>query len=109
MTPELYAQAPGNADGARVRGRWKIMVTTFLDAKAAPKNTLKVLYRRRWNVELDLRNIKITLGIAWLRCIAPAMVVQELWGDLLVEYSPKVEGSALVNSLKGVPSRLLRQ
>ena len=29
------------------------MVTTFLDAKAAPKNKLKVLFRRRWNVELQ--------------------------------------------------------
>ncbi len=88
MTPEQYAPAPATlkvrewlvalfwADG-------KIMVTTFLDAKAAPKNKLKVLYLRRWNVELDLRNIKTTLGMARLRCKTPAMVVKELWVYLL--------------------------
>jgi len=39
---------------------------------------LKVLYRRRWNVELELRNIKTTLSMALLRCKAPEMVVKEL-------------------------------
>ena len=29
------------------------MVTTFLDSKQAPKDKLKVLYRSRWNVELN--------------------------------------------------------
>jgi hypothetical protein len=37
-----------------------------------------VLYRRRWNVELDLRNIKTTLGMERLRCKTPQMVIKEL-------------------------------
>jgi hypothetical protein len=32
------------------------MVTTFLDPKTASKNKLTVLYKQRWNLELDLRN-----------------------------------------------------
>jgi hypothetical protein len=83
MTPEAYAQAPATLKVREFAAGGKILVTTFLDAKAAPKKKLKVLYLRRWNVELDLRNIKTTLGMARLRCKTPEMVVKELWVYLL--------------------------
>jgi hypothetical protein len=83
MTPEQYARAPATLKVREFAAGGKIMVTTFLDAKAAPKNKLKALYLRRWNVELDLRNIKTTLGMARLRCKTPEMVVKELWVYLL--------------------------
>jgi hypothetical protein len=38
---------------------------------------------RRWNVELDIRNIKTTLGMEVLRCLSPQMVQKELWVSLL--------------------------
>jgi len=41
------------------------------------------LYARRWNVELDLRNIKTTLGLQSLRCMSPDMSAKELWSGLL--------------------------
>jgi hypothetical protein len=44
---------------------------------------LKALYRQRWSVELDLRNIKTTLGMEQLRCRTPEMAVKELWVYLL--------------------------
>jgi hypothetical protein len=53
------------------------MVSTILDSKVAPKNKLKVLYRYRWNIELDLRNIKTTLGMERLRCKTPEMAIKE--------------------------------
>ena len=59
------------------------MVTMFLCPKETPKNVLKALYRRRWNVELDLRNIKTMLGMEHLRCKTPEMAVKELWVYLL--------------------------
>ena len=59
------------------------MVTTFLCSKDTPKSALKVLYRSRWNVELDLRNIKTTLGMETLRCKTPEMAIKELWVYLL--------------------------
>jgi hypothetical protein len=40
----------------------KILVTTFLRPKRTPKGLLKARYWRRWNVELDVRNIETTLG-----------------------------------------------
>lgn len=55
----------------------------LLCPKENPKAILKVLYRRRWNIEPDLRNIKTTLGMEQLRCKTPAMAVKELWVYLL--------------------------
>ena len=83
MTQEAYDQAPETLKVREFKAGGKIMVTTFLDSKAAPKNQLKALYRRRWNVELDLRNIKTTLGMETLRCKTPEMASKELWVYLL--------------------------
>ena len=44
---------------------------------------LKVLYRSRWNVELDIRNIKTTMSMETLRCKTPEMAMKELWVYLL--------------------------
>jgi len=33
----------------------------------------------RWHVELDLRNIKATLGMEALRCMTPQMNEKEMW------------------------------
>ncbi len=41
------------------------------------------LYRCRWMVELDIRAIKITLGMDILRCKTPEMVRKEMWACLL--------------------------
>ena len=38
---------------------------------------------QRWHVELDLRNIKTTLGMDVLRCLTPEMIEKELWVSLL--------------------------
>jgi hypothetical protein len=44
---------------------------------------LAELYRARWHAELDLRNLKVTLGMDVLRCKSPAMVGKEFWMHLL--------------------------
>jgi hypothetical protein len=78
MSQEDYDQAPATLKVRELQAGGKIMVTTFLCAKKAPKKALKVLYRSRWNVELDLRNIKTTLGMEQLRCKTPEMATKEL-------------------------------
>jgi hypothetical protein len=55
-----------------------ILVTTLLDPKAFPKETFAELYRKRWQAELYLRDIKTTMGMNILRCKTPAMVEKEL-------------------------------
>jgi hypothetical protein len=47
------------------------------------KQSLKALYKRRWQVELDIRNIKTTLGMQTLSCKTPPMCEKELWVYLL--------------------------
>jgi len=83
MSQYEYDQAPATLTVREFQAGGKIMVTTFLCPKETPKNVLKALYRQRWNVELDLRNIKTTLGMEQLRCKTPEMAIKELWVYLL--------------------------
>lgn len=57
----------------------KVLVTTLLSEKQAPKKALAKLYKQRWHVELDLRNIKTTLGMETLSCKTPQMNMKEMW------------------------------
>ncbi len=41
------------------------------------------LYGLRWNVELDIRDVKQTLGLDHVRCKSPEMVLLEVWVTLL--------------------------
>lgn len=50
---------------------------------AAPKQALKELYKSRWHVELDIRNIKTTLGMDRLSCKTPERAEKEMWVYLL--------------------------
>jgi hypothetical protein len=52
--------------------------TTLLDPKTYPAQAFADLYRRRWLVELFLRDIKLALGMDILRCKSPHMVHREL-------------------------------
>jgi hypothetical protein len=65
------------------RTRVVVVVTTLLDADAYAAKDLAELYRLRWHAELDLRSLKITLGMDVLRCKSPAMVRKEVWAHLL--------------------------
>jgi hypothetical protein len=60
-----------------------VVVTTLTDARLYTRNDLAELYHRRWLAELDIRAIKITLGMDVLRCQSPHMVQREIWTCLL--------------------------
>ena len=51
----------------------KVLVSTLLSPAQVGAQGLKSLYAQRWNVELDLRNIKTTLGLDRLVCKTPSM------------------------------------
>ena len=59
------------------------VVTTLTDANAYTKDDVAELYHKRWLVELDIRTIKVTLGMEILRCKKPEMVRREIWTCLL--------------------------
>jgi hypothetical protein len=66
------------------RTRTLIVATTLLDASEYTAAEMGSLYRARWNIELDIRSLKQTLGMDVLRCKAPEMVRKEIWCHMLV-------------------------
>jgi Transposase DDE domain len=61
-----------------------VVVTTLLDARVYSAKDLSTVYRLRWQAELYLRSLKVTLGMDVLRCKSPEMVRKEIWAHLLV-------------------------
>lgn len=59
------------------------VVTTLTDPTAYSAEDIAALYGYRWNVELDIRQIKQTLGLDHVRCRSPRMVRRELAVTLL--------------------------
>lgn len=65
------------------RMRTLLIATTLLDADEFTKDDLALLYRARWNAELDLRSLKQTLQMDMLRCKSPELVRKEIWTHIL--------------------------
>ena len=83
MSQADYERAPDTVTVRELRTGGKTLVTTLLDANKTSKTDLKQLYCSRWNVELDLRNIKTTLQMERLSCLTPEMATKEIWVYLL--------------------------
>jgi putative transposase len=60
-----------------------VVVCTLLDQRQYPAEDLAQLYRARWNIELDIRALKQSLGMEPLRTKTPQMVRAELWAHWL--------------------------
>ena len=83
MTPEQYAGLPDELTVREVHVAHRVLVTTLVDHRQVSKDELSALYARRWNVELDLRNLKTTTGMDVLSCQTPQMNEKQLWVHLL--------------------------
>jgi len=79
MTQADYDHAPAVLTIRELKVKDKILITTLLSCTVFPKHELKALYQKRWHVEVDLRNIKTTLGMETLSCKTPEMVEKEMW------------------------------
>jgi hypothetical protein len=93
MNEETYATMPeslevrlveSSNEQAGQRTKNITIATTLLDHKLYDAAWLAGIYRGRWRVELDIRAIKVTLGMDILRAQTPDMVRTELWSCLLV-------------------------
>jgi hypothetical protein len=93
MDPETYDRLPQQLEVREVqvtvevpgfRTESLVVVTSLLDSKDYSRDDLANLYRRRWVVELHIRDIKTAMHLDVLRCKTPAMARQELWTGLLV-------------------------
>lgn len=83
MTVEQYSSAPETLVIRELEVSGKTLMTTLTCPVSVPKEALKVLYQSRWQVELDIRNIKTTLGMETLSCKTPQMGEKEMWVYLL--------------------------
>lgn len=83
MSEEQYRAFPDQITVREVKVGNRVLVTTLLDPKRVTKNELNELYTMRWHTELDLRNLKTTLGMDVLSCNTAQMNEKELWVHLL--------------------------
>ena len=92
MSPEQYAQVPETLTLRELqfdvtvpgcRTETITVITTLTDPALYSKEDIAELYGYRWYAELDIRDIKQTLGLDHARCKSPEMVVRELWVTLL--------------------------
>jgi Transposase DDE domain len=93
MAAEVYAALPQwlrlralrvNVRQRGFRTKQLVLVTTLTDAEAYPAADIAELYRRRWQVELNLRSLKAILQMDILRGKSPDVVRKEVWAHLLV-------------------------
>lgn len=79
MSPEEYDGFPAALTVRETKVGKKVLVTSFLDRREVCKWAVGSFFSHRWNVELELRNVKDTLGMAMLNCKTPEMCTKELW------------------------------
>jgi hypothetical protein len=93
VTAEEWARLPDSLTlrlvrcGLNVRGfrtRHVVLVTTLLDRHAYPLHALSELYLRRWEMELTLRHLKVTLQMDHLSCKTPENLEREIRLHLLM-------------------------
>jgi hypothetical protein len=61
------------------RTRVITLVTTLLDLVAYPKRDIADLYLTRWQIEVNFRHLKTTMGLEVLHCKSVAGVLKELY------------------------------
>lgn len=66
MSLAHYEQTPEKLVVRELKAGNKILVTTLRCANQTSKAALKELFKSRWHVELDLRNLKSTMGLEML-------------------------------------------
>lgn len=106
MTAEQYQNYPQELRLREVKAREKILVTSFLDQRQVCKREIGYLFLNRWHVELDLRNIKATLGMDALRCKSPAMAEKELWVYMLAYNLIRLLMAQAAMNAKALPRQL---
>ncbi len=79
MMQETYDGAPKTLAIRELKINGKILITTFLSTQDATRDELKALYKKRWNIEVDFRNLKTTMGMDVLSCKTPDMIEKEIW------------------------------
>jgi len=79
----VVREVTADISSAGFRTQQIVVVTSLLDESIPAQDWLD-LYRRRWGVEVNFRDLKITLGMDILKCKTPAMIEKEIGLYILV-------------------------
>ena len=79
MTADQYESTPKTIEIRELKLKHKTLVTTLLQEKTHSKTDISELYQSRWNIEVDFRNLKTTMGMSELSCKSPEMCEKEIW------------------------------
>ena len=79
LDQDAYDATPDSLCIREFKAAGKTLITTMTCAKTHSKKELGNLYKQRWHVEVDLRNLKTTMGLKTLSCKTPEMAIKELW------------------------------
>lgn len=86
LTDEEWGQLPEPMEVRIIRERYRdrygsrrsmSIVTTLFNAQHYPADEIAMLYRQRWDIELRIRDIKLTLKMEVLRSKSPEMVCSQ--------------------------------
>ncbi len=83
MNEDEIKEIPKDIQIREIKTKDKILITTMLCIKKNPAKLIKNLYKERWHIEVDFRNIKITLDLKEFKCKTPKMVLKEMWVSFL--------------------------
>jgi hypothetical protein len=113
MSAEQYESIPKTLLVREMQVKHKILVTIRYDAELYSKKDISDLYQSRWNIKVDFRNLKITMGMLALSCKSPEMCEKEIWIYLLAsniirilmaqtakKFSLKISNISFKNTLK---------
>ena len=112
MSEDLYASMPETirmrevirrVDAPGYRVKELVVATSLLDAQAYEADEIMELYSERWQVELDIRSLKVTLGMSDLRCKTPFMVEREIWAHILAYNLIRKVGAQVAEQKKVSP------
>ena len=78
-----YEAIPDTIIVREFKAKGKIFVTTLTDSKLYSKQSMTALYKRRWEIETNIGQIKTILGMNILSCKTPEMIVKEIWVYIL--------------------------
>lgn len=65
------------------RTRRIVIATTLLNSRMYTVEQIALLYRQRWQVEIDIRSLKTHMQMEKLRCKSPSMVRKEIYCHML--------------------------
>ncbi|NRB42388.1 MAG: IS4 family transposase [Pseudomonadales bacterium] len=79
MADEQYKTIPKSIELRELRDKHKTIITTLMDPDEHSKADISDMYKSRWNIEVDFRNLKTTMGMSTLSCKSPEMCEKEMW------------------------------